>query len=62
MKVLLTGTSGQLGQSIIKSKPSFVELIATTRSELDLADTDSCRKAVRQHQPHWLINSGKIKV
>ena len=58
MKVLLTGSSGQLGQAIIKSKPSFVELIATTRRELDLADTESCRRAVRQYQPDWVINSG----
>tara|TARA_Y100000994_G_scaffold203288_1_gene174507 strand:- start:683 stop:1588 length:906 start_codon:yes stop_codon:yes gene_type:complete len=58
MKVLLTGTSGQLGQAIIKSKPPFVKLIATTRRELDLTDTESCRRAVRQHQPDWVINSG----
>ena len=58
MKILLTGSSGQLGQAIVKSKPSFVELIATTRHELDLADDESLRKAVRQHQPDWVINSG----
>ena len=58
MKVLLTGTSGQLGQAIIKSKPSFVEIMATTISEIDLAYTESCRRAVRQHQPDWLINIG----
>ena len=58
MKVLLTGASGQLGQAIIKSKPSFVELIATSRRELDLADDEACRRAVRQHQPDWVINSG----
>ena len=58
MKVLLTGTTGQLGQEIIKAKPSFVELIAPTRLELDLADTESCRRAVQQHQPDWVINSG----
>ena len=58
MKVLLTGSSGQLGQAIIKAKPSFVELIAPTRGELDLADDEACRRAVRQHQPDWVINSG----
>ncbi|MBK17126.1 MAG: dTDP-4-dehydrorhamnose reductase [Prochlorococcus sp. SP3034] len=58
MKVLLTGTTGQLGQEIIKAKPSFVELIAPTRRELDLADTESCRRAVQLHQPDWVINSG----
>ena len=44
MKVLLTGSAGQLGQALLASKPKHVELIPTSRGggqdqlALDLAD------------------------
>ena len=38
MKVLLTGAGGQLGQALVDSQPDGIDLIATTRSNLDLAD------------------------
>ena len=38
MKVLLTGRDGQLGQALVASAPEGVELVATRRAELDLAD------------------------
>ena len=58
MKVLLTGSNGQLGQALQASIPNGVELIATTRQELDLFDHQSCRIAVNKHQPDWVINAG----
>ena len=36
MKVLLTGAAGQLGQALVASCPTAVELIACARRELDL--------------------------
>ena len=58
MKVLLTGSSGQLGQALISKKPSNVELIATSRKELNLDNFDNCLEAVERFQPDWIINSG----
>ena len=58
MKVLLTGAGGQLGQALVDSQPEGVDLIATTRSNLDLADEEACRAAVRNHQPDWVLNAG----
>ena len=58
MKVLLTGAGGQLGQALIASAPEGLELVATSRQELDLADSDACRSAVEQHQPDWVLNAG----
>ena len=43
MKVLLTGAGGQLGQALIASAPKEIELVATGRQQLDLADPDACR-------------------
>ena len=58
MKVLLTGTSGQLGQALIASAPAGIELVTTSRQQLDLADPEACRSAVEQHQPDWVLNAG----
>ena len=58
MKVLLTGREGQLGTALQASLPEGVILIATGRSELDLADYAACRQAVRDHRPDWVLNAG----
>ena len=71
MRILLTGSSGQLGQALRTSLPATlagepVELIATARQPepeqgvigLDLADPDACRAAVASHRPDWVLNAG----
>ena len=49
MKVLLTGAGGQLGQALIASAPVGIELMTTSRLQLDLADPEACGSAVEQH-------------
>ena len=64
MKVLLTGSAGQLGQALLASKPEEVDLIPTSRGggqdflALDLADPDACRDMVREYRPDWVLNAG----
>ena len=58
MKVLLTGSAGQLGQALVDSKPDAIELISTTRQELDLSDTAACRLALQKFRPDWVLNAG----
>ena len=58
MKVLLTGAGGQLGQALLAAAPENVELISTTRQELDLSDADACRIAIQKYQPDWVLNAG----
>ena len=58
MKVLLTGRNGQLGAALLASPPPGIELIATGRAELDLADAAACRRAVEEHRPAWVLNAG----
>ncbi|MEA5416282.1 dTDP-4-dehydrorhamnose reductase [Synechococcus sp. BA-132 BA5] len=58
VRVLLTGRHGQLGQALVASVPAGIELIATGRGELDLADPAACRGAVAQHRPDWVLNAG----
>ena len=66
MKILLTGSAGQLGQALRQQLPAGVELIATSRSgdsatgllPLDLADAAACRAAVLEHRPDGVLNGG----
>jgi dTDP-4-dehydrorhamnose reductase len=58
VKVLLTGASGQLGQALIATCPEGVELLPCRRQELDLSDTEACRRLVQEHQPDWVFNAG----
>ena len=58
MKVLLTGAEGQLGQALIASTPKGIELICTSRKDLDLADQQACKNAVLRHKPDWVLNAG----
>ena len=71
MRILLTGSNGQLGQALRASLPASlagepVELIATGRQPepaqgvigLDLADPDACRAAITCHRPDWVLNAG----
>ena len=69
MKILLTGSEGQLGRALRASLPQMLqnnsaELIATSRSggngmvALDLADADACHAAVLESKPDWVINAG----
>ena len=56
MKVLLTGSSGQLGKAIIKAKPKGINLIKANRSLLDLTEPDLCQKYIKKINPDLLIN------
>ncbi len=58
LRVLLTGRDGQLGQALVAAAPNHWQLIACGRAELDLADPEACRRAVRDQQPDWVLNAG----
>ena len=58
MKVLITGANGQLGKELIESKPKGIELIALSKSELDLKNKQSCEEVIVKLKPVWIINCG----
>ena len=71
MKVLLTGSNGQLGQALRLSLPKAIkgeqlELIATSRQggdgmlALDLGDGDACGSAVVEQRPTGCSMRGPI--
>ena len=74
MRILLTGSRGQLGQALRASLPAKlagepVDLITTARKPepaqnvvgLDLADPEACHAAVMEHKPDWVLNAGATR-
>tara|TARA_B100000886_G_C20387172_1_gene476612 strand:+ start:438 stop:1343 length:906 start_codon:yes stop_codon:yes gene_type:complete len=58
MKILITGSSGQLGKAIIAKNPKYPELLLPKKHELDLSNPISCQKYVEDHKPDFIINCG----
>ena len=58
MKILLTGSTGQLGKEIIKNKPNYVDLIIPNRNILNLEKEEDCYNSIKKIKPDWVINSG----
>lgn len=56
MKILLTGSSGQLGHALQRELQDFAEVIAPTRAQFNLADTDQIAPYVQALQPDLIIN------
>lgn len=56
-RILLLGAGGQLGKLLELKLRDESHLTALTRAELDLADADAVRRAVREVQPEILINA-----
>ena len=62
MKILLLGSNGQLGRSIISYFNSFlkldsIKLIKASRKELDLFNTEICSSFVESVRPDFVINA-----
>ena len=58
MKVLVTGSSGQLGKEIVAQKPFSIKLLQPKRNELDLSNKIICQNYIDFHKPDFVINAG----
>lgn len=58
MKILLIGSTGQLGREIIKSSPNDIYLITPSRLEFDFNNSKECYEYILNLSPDWIINSG----
>lgn len=56
MKILLTGSNGQLGQEIFKLKPKDIEVINPNSTEFNLTNLNSCKEQIFDLKPNWIIN------
>ena len=62
MKILITGTNGQLGKALILTKPIKINnkniiLITPKRHELNLLNHKECKDLIEKINPSWIINS-----
>jgi dTDP-4-dehydrorhamnose reductase len=56
MKILLTGSNGQVGFELQKKLNAPGDVIATDREELDLTNPDAIRQFIDQTKPDIIIN------
>jgi len=56
MRVLLTGSSGQVGGELLRALRGFGEVIAANRTQMDLTDLKQVRKFIRATRPTLIIN------
>ena len=59
MRILLTGSSGQVGSEFLRrlrAMPAGLDVIAPVRGQLDLTDADALRTAVREARPDLIIH------
>jgi dTDP-4-dehydrorhamnose reductase len=57
MRVLLFGSSGQVGQAVLARHPFGHHLVAASRQDCDLRDAASVRTLVRRVRPEVIINA-----
>ncbi len=57
MRVLIIGGSGQVGRALCASAPVDAEIVAPTRSELDLAEPEMLADTVRSLAPELIVNA-----
>ncbi|MBS1800276.1 MAG: dTDP-4-dehydrorhamnose reductase [Acidobacteria bacterium] len=55
-RILLTGTTGQVGAELLRTLAPFGEIVAPRRGEMDLANQDSVREQIRSVRPRWIVN------
>ena len=55
--ILLTGRNGQVGSALLPLLPRLGKVVALGRGELDLADPDAIRRAVRELRPQIIVNA-----
>ena len=58
MKIILVGSSGQLGKSIIQKSPKNFQLLIPTKMEFNLRNSSECFEYIIDNKPDWVINSG----
>lgn len=57
LRILLTGSNGQVGRELQRTLAPLGMVTALDRAGLDLSDADAIRKAVRAHRPGLIVNA-----
>lgn len=57
MRIVIIGRHGQLGAALLQSLDGHGEVIALDRAQLDLADPEAIRTALRELRPTFVMNA-----
>ena len=57
MKILVTGSQGQVGQELLKTLAPLGPVIGLSRADGDLADADFVQRLLAHHRPDWIVNA-----
>lgn len=57
MKILVTGSNGQVGSALQEALVGLGEIIAVDRTQLDLSSLDTIRDVVRSIRPSIIVNA-----
>ena len=58
IKVLLTGSKGQLGFSIKKLLPKGIQLVSLDKNQFDLSKINNIKNNLEDIKPDFIINCG----
>ncbi|MDC3047158.1 dTDP-4-dehydrorhamnose reductase [Prochlorococcus sp. AH-736-A21] len=58
MKILITGSQGQLGRALIHLKPKDTQIYSMDRNNFNMLDIPSCLRIIKSINPDWIINCG----
>lgn len=57
MKILLLGANGQLGKTLIQTKPEKINLISLSKNELNFLNVNNCLEIIDEISPDIIINA-----
>jgi dTDP-4-dehydrorhamnose reductase len=57
MKILITGSDGQIGWELLRAFPPEFEVLGTSRAEMDIALPSSIRACIARTRPDLIINA-----
>ena len=57
LKILVPGRTGQVGWELQSALAPLGTVIALDRDQMDLANPDSIRRAIREHKPQIIVNA-----
>lgn len=56
-RVLVTGSSGQVGEALTRTLAPLGEILALGHAALDLTDEASIRRTMQEFRPRWVVNA-----
>jgi dTDP-4-dehydrorhamnose reductase len=56
-RILLTGSSGQIGRELSFLLPALADVVSPPRSALDLANAEAVRRTIREYSPQLIVNA-----